>query len=62
MRKLTIKLPRISSPGKPEADSDLEWLLCLATTFQACQRPTVKPWALRWRLALNRLGVKPKAG
>ena len=41
MRKRKIKLPQSLPPSKPGADAQLAWLLCLASTFQACQRSTV---------------------
>jgi hypothetical protein len=48
-------------PSQIGDDAELEWLLCLASTFQACQRTTGKDRMSVWRLVMRRLGVKPIA-
>ena len=51
--------PEVSPPSKNGDESELEWLLCLASTYQACQRTTDDDWMFAWRLALRWFGVKP---
>jgi hypothetical protein len=46
-------------PNQIGDDAELEWLLCLAGTFQACQRTTGEDRMSAWRLVMRRLGVKP---
>jgi hypothetical protein len=35
-------LPEVWTPNHAVDDSELEWLLCLASSFQACQRSADK--------------------
>jgi hypothetical protein len=57
------EFPGIEPRKLREHDSELEWLLCLASRYQACQA-CLKPMVVRtmppWRRALRWLGLPPK--
>jgi len=52
--------PRIERRNMLADDSELEWLLCLASRYQASVKPAAPIQMPPWRRALKWLGLRPK--